>query len=76
MRAAPSPATLALMREGIAGKDLAQDLGISPQAISQQLAGQTRSSPELIDAIKARGTKALAREVATLIEATREKRAS
>lgn len=71
----PAPATLVLLREGIMGKDLADDLGLTPQAVSYQLAGKTAAtSPELLEAIAARATPALADEIATLIDTTREKR--
>lgn len=73
----PTAAAIALMREGITGKELAEALGVSPQAVSYQLAGKTATtSPGLLEAIRTRGSKKLAREVAELIETAREKRAS
>ncbi len=71
----PTPAGLALLTAGIQPKDLAEDLGVTPQAVSYQLAGKTATtSPALLEAIKRRGGRQLASAVATLIEKSRGRR--
>lgn len=70
----PGPAVLALLGAGITPKSLADTLGVTPQAVSFQLAGKSAvTSPELLDAIKARGGPELADTIAELIAGERER---
>lgn len=71
----PTPAALALLEAGIQPKALAEELGVSPQAVSFHLAGKTTvTSPELLEAIGRRGGGKLATRVRKLIEKTRRAR--
>ena len=71
----PKPATLALLEAGIQPVELAETLGMSRQAVSQHLAGETAStSTDLLEAIAARGDQHLADKIRTLIDEARQKR--
>ena len=73
----PTPAALALLGAGIQPKTLAEELGITPQAVSYQLAGKTAvTSEQLLEEIERRGGERLAAKVARLIRKTRAGRAA
>lgn len=76
MSRTPTPAALELLTAGLQPKTLAEDLGISPQAVSFQLAGKSaNTSPDLLEAIRARAGADLAITVAAKIEQSRLERA-
>ena len=71
----PTPAALALLGAGIQPKTLAEELGITPQAVSYHLAGKTAvTSEELLEEIERRGGVVLADKVAQLIRKSRDGR--
>lgn len=70
-----SPAVLTLLGAGIKPAILARELGVSRQAVSYQLTGQTaETSPRLLNRIAELGGRQLAETVAAQVDAEREKR--
>lgn len=75
MSRTPTPAGLELLRAGLQPKTLAADLGLSPQAVSFQLAGKSaRTSDALLQAITDRAGRQVAERVAKRIEESRRAR--
>lgn len=73
MSRTPTPAGLELLGAGLQPKTLAEDLGISPQAVSFQLAGKSaRTSDDLLQAITDRAGRQVAQRVAKKIEESRK----
>lgn len=74
----PTPAGLILMQAGLSGRELAEALGVTPQAVSYQLAGKTSDAAThpLLELIEERAGYAVASAVAEAIDRAREARAS
>lgn len=71
----PAPATLVLLGAGINPKTIADDLEVTPQAISFHLAGKSAvTSYAMIEAIYDRAGPDVANRVFALIEASRKSR--
>ena len=70
MSRTPHPATLILMGKGITIAELAEALKMTPQAISYQLTGQSRTTnPDLLQAIEVRSNYTTRLKVAAAIRA-------
>lgn len=68
----PNPATLVLLQAGISVTRLAARLGVTPQAVSFQLAGRAaQTSAELLDVVAELTTPDTAGELARAIAAAR-----
>ena len=73
MTAHRGKAALLLRLAGVSSAELARRLGISKQAASWHLSGQSAETPaELIDAVRALADDATAGEVEAAIEAARQ----
>jgi hypothetical protein len=64
-----TPAGLVLAQHGVRVRSVAEALGVSPQAISQQLAGHRRPHPSLLHVVAALASPEVAEEVAAALEA-------
>lgn len=77
MTRTPSRAALKLLEHGYTSRKLADELGVTPQAVSFQLTGQAaETSPRLLELLHRRLGDTLAGEVLDLINAERERRAA
>lgn len=72
----PAPAVLILLQHGISGAELARQLGISRQAVSLQLRGETSdaSTHDLLELLEDRYGYELASAVSQAIDRSRDER--
>lgn len=73
----PTPAALILLSAGLSPKRIAEELGVTPQAVSFQLAGRAaETSSDLIAAVAALTDEKTAGQVARAITRSRKERAN